>query len=108
MLIQGSLHVFGNLNNMDFFFLTSGCNFQVMIALPNVELDPPTISMTFGVNDSPLAGRDGTHVSHELFSYFSLSHNIWYYLHPLLPFLFLLCMDKKEKGIKENKGRLLP
>jgi len=35
----------------------------VMTALPTVELDPPTISMTFGVNDSPLAGRDGTHVS---------------------------------------------
>lgn len=34
-----------------------------MTALPNVELDPPTISMTFGVNDSPLAGRDGTYVS---------------------------------------------
>lgn len=34
-----------------------------MAALPTVELDPPTISMTFGVNDSPLAGRDGTHVS---------------------------------------------
>lgn len=35
---------------------------QVMDALPTVELDPPTISMTFGVNDSPLAGRDGSHV----------------------------------------------
>ncbi|RVW46760.1 GTP-binding protein TypA/BipA-like [Vitis vinifera] len=28
-----------------------------------VELDPPTISMTFSVNDSPLAGRDGTHLT---------------------------------------------
>lgn len=36
---------------------------QVMTALPTVDLDPPTISMTFGVNDSPLAGRDGTYVS---------------------------------------------
>lgn len=40
---------------------------KVMMALPTVELDPPTISMTFGVNDSPLAGRDGTHVSHHFF-----------------------------------------
>lgn len=40
---------------------------KVMMALPTVELDPPTISMTFGVNDSPLAGRDGTHVSHQFF-----------------------------------------
>ena len=36
-----------------------------MTPLPTIELDPPTISMTFGVNDSPLAGRDGTHVSFE-------------------------------------------
>ena len=33
-----------------------------MATLPTVELDPPTISMTFGVNNSPLAGRDGSHV----------------------------------------------
>ncbi|KAL4369684.1 hypothetical protein GQ457_05G016150 [Hibiscus cannabinus] len=38
-------------------------NAEVMTALPTVELDPPTISMTFGVNDSPLAGRDGTHLT---------------------------------------------
>ncbi|XP_057955172.1 uncharacterized protein LOC131149100 [Malania oleifera] len=38
-------------------------NVQVMTALPTVELDPPTISMTFGVNDSPLAGRDGSHLT---------------------------------------------
>lgn len=36
---------------------------EVMTALPTVELDPPTISMTFGVNDSPLAGRDGSHLT---------------------------------------------
>ncbi|THG17311.1 hypothetical protein TEA_008595 [Camellia sinensis var. sinensis] len=40
------------------------CSYHiVMTALPTVELDPPTISMTFGVNDSPLAGRDGTHLT---------------------------------------------
>ncbi|CAI0553580.1 unnamed protein product [Linum tenue] len=38
-------------------------NVEVATALPTVELDPPTISMTFGVNDSPLAGRDGTHLT---------------------------------------------
>ncbi|KAG8386833.1 hypothetical protein BUALT_Bualt03G0190200 [Buddleja alternifolia] len=38
-------------------------NVEVMTALPTVELDPPTISMTFGVNDSPLAGRDGTYLT---------------------------------------------
>ncbi|CAM8934918.1 unnamed protein product [Rhodiola kirilowii] len=38
-------------------------NTEVMTALPTVELDPPTISMTFGVNDSPLAGQDGTQLT---------------------------------------------
>ncbi|RAL41676.1 hypothetical protein DM860_008858 [Cuscuta australis] len=38
-------------------------NVEVLSALPTVDLDPPTISMTFGVNDSPLAGRDGTHLT---------------------------------------------
>uniref|UniRef100_A0A5B6ZQ40 Tr-type G domain-containing protein n=1 Tax=Davidia involucrata TaxID=16924 RepID=A0A5B6ZQ40_DAVIN len=38
-------------------------NVEVLTALPTVELDPPTISMTFGVNDSPLAGRDGSHLT---------------------------------------------
>ncbi|KAK9689789.1 hypothetical protein RND81_09G081200 [Saponaria officinalis] len=38
-------------------------NTEVMVALPTVELDPPTISMTFGVNDSPLAGKDGVHLT---------------------------------------------
>ncbi|MCD7459232.1 hypothetical protein HAX54_040361 [Datura stramonium] len=38
-------------------------NTEVMTALPTVVLDPPTISMTFGVNDSPLAGSDGIHLT---------------------------------------------
>ncbi|KAL9241148.1 hypothetical protein vseg_015290 [Gypsophila vaccaria] len=38
-------------------------NTEVMTALPMVVLDPPTISMTFGVNDSPLAGKDGVHLT---------------------------------------------
>ncbi|KAG8055412.1 hypothetical protein GUJ93_ZPchr0001g31194 [Zizania palustris] len=38
-------------------------NSDILSALPTIELDPPTISMTFGVNDSPLAGRDGTHLT---------------------------------------------
>jgi GTP-binding protein len=32
------------------------------IPLPAQPIDPPTISVTFGINDSPLAGRDGTKV----------------------------------------------
>lgn len=35
------------------------CGTDVNEALPSVAIDPPTIGMTFGVNDSPLAGKDG-------------------------------------------------
>ncbi|MEM1382698.1 MAG: translational GTPase TypA [Pseudomonadota bacterium] len=31
-------------------------------AIPAQPIDPPTISVTFGINDSPLAGRDGSKV----------------------------------------------
>ncbi len=35
---------------------------SVGAALPAQPIDPPTISVTFGINDSPLAGRDGDKV----------------------------------------------
>ncbi len=36
---------------------------QVLRALPRVEVDEPTIQMVFGINTSPLAGRDGKYVT---------------------------------------------
>ena len=38
------------------------CALAVDEALPAQPIDPPTISVTFGINDSPLAGRDGKKV----------------------------------------------
>ena len=38
------------------------CAPEIETALPAQPLDPPTISVTFGINDSPLAGRDGNKV----------------------------------------------
>lgn len=38
------------------------CALEVDAALPAQPIDPPTITVTFGINDSPLAGRDGTKV----------------------------------------------
>jgi len=38
------------------------CATEVNEPLPAQPIDPPTISVTFGINDSPLAGRDGKKV----------------------------------------------
>ena len=38
------------------------CALAVDDPLPAQPIDPPTISVTFGINDSPLAGRDGKKV----------------------------------------------
>src|SRR5947208_630538 len=39
------------------------CAPEVTTALPADPIDPPTLAMTFSVNDSPLAGRDGSKVT---------------------------------------------
>src|SRR5260370_20141196 len=39
------------------------CAPEVTEALPADPIDPPTLAMTFSVNDSPLAGRDGGKVT---------------------------------------------
>ena len=38
------------------------CDPAIDMPLPAQPIDPPTISVTFGINDSPLAGRDGKKV----------------------------------------------
>ncbi|MGL4319749.1 MAG: EF-Tu/IF-2/RF-3 family GTPase, partial [Paracoccaceae bacterium] len=38
------------------------CALEIDTALPAQPIDPPTISVTFGINDSPLAGKDGNKV----------------------------------------------
>ena len=37
-------------------------DFTIAAPLPAQPIDPPTISVTFGINDSPLAGREGDKV----------------------------------------------
>ncbi len=38
------------------------CDPSITDAIPAQPIDPPTITVTFGINDSPLAGRDGKKV----------------------------------------------
>ncbi len=38
------------------------CDVGIDIPIPAQPIDPPTITVTFGINDSPLAGRDGKKV----------------------------------------------
>ncbi len=38
------------------------CAIEVETPLPAQPIDPPTLAMTFSVNDSPLAGREGDKV----------------------------------------------
>ncbi len=38
------------------------CALEIETAIPAQPIDPPTITVTFGINDSPLAGRDGKKV----------------------------------------------
>ena len=38
------------------------CDPSIETPIPAQPIDPPTITVTFGINDSPLAGRDGKHV----------------------------------------------
>jgi GTP-binding protein len=39
------------------------CAAEVVTPLPADPIDPPTLAMTFSVNDSPLAGREGSKVT---------------------------------------------
>ena len=38
------------------------CDVEITNAIPAQPIAPPTISVTFGINDSPMAGRDGKKV----------------------------------------------
>jgi GTP-binding protein len=39
------------------------CDPSIMDAIPSIPIDPPTLAMTFAINDSPLAGREGSKVT---------------------------------------------
>lgn len=39
------------------------CQVDNIIPMPRIEIEPPTVSMTFLVNDSPFAGKEGKYVT---------------------------------------------
>ena len=39
------------------------CAVEVMEAIPATPIDPPTLAITFSINDSPLSGREGSKVT---------------------------------------------
>ena len=47
----------------DIFIGETICDVENPEPLPFIDIDEPTISMTFSVNDSPFAGREGTYVT---------------------------------------------
>jgi GTP-binding protein len=62
---------------------------QNPVALPPVEIEPPTIKMTFGVNTSPFAGREGKFVT---------SRNLRERLYKELETNVALKVDPSEEG----------
>ena len=42
------------------------CDLSVTEPIPSTPIDPPTLAMTFAVNDSPLAGKEGTKITSRL------------------------------------------
>lgn len=56
MAIAGDIITIAGLNA---FVSDTICNPSVQVPIESPTLDPPTISMTFGVNDSPIAGKEG-------------------------------------------------
>eukprot|EP00249_Psilotum_nudum_P022715 c28620_g1_i1 orf=1236-2924(-) len=57
----GDIVSVAGLNNLSIGHTVSSV--EVTTALPATLMDPPTISMTFSVNDSPLAGHDGNQLT---------------------------------------------
>ena len=78
---------------------TAACKENPM-PLPIIEIDAPTLSTTFRVNDSPFAGKEGKYVT---------SRNIWDRLQKELQTNVSIVVENTEKGdefIVKGRGEL--
>ena len=78
---------------------TAACKENPM-PLPIIEIDAPTLSMTFRVNDSPFAGKEGKYVT---------SRNIWDRLQKELQTNVSIVVESTENGdefIVKGRGEL--
>lgn len=58
MATAGDIIAIAGLNNAT--VADSVCDIEVMDAIASTPVDPPTLAMTFSINDSPLAGQEGS------------------------------------------------
>ncbi len=58
MASAGDIIAISGLNNAN--VADTVCAIEVMEAISSTPVDPPTLAMTFSINDSPLAGKEGS------------------------------------------------
>jgi len=73
----------------------------VVVPLPAVPVDPPTVSMTFSVNDSPLAGKVGTKLTSQ-----QIAERLYQEMETNVSLRVLESADRKEALEVQGRGEM--
>jgi len=73
----------------------------VLVPLPAVPVDPPTVSMTFSVNDSPLAGKVGTKLTSQ-----QIAERLYQEMETNVSLRVLESADRKEALEVQGRGEM--